>query len=101
MEPRSVLERTRERFQECGKLLLSLAEDPGRIEELIAAVEQLNQPRFHAVLSRLDFAIPPDKCDPYVTVFIVLLKPHKIREEQYELVKAKKFVQGMCPPGTY
>jgi len=148
MEPRSALEGARERFQECGKLLLSLAEEPNRIEELLAAVEQWNQPRFRAVLGSIEFNLPPEKCDPYVRVFVLLLKPPKfheeckwkrqmispdtgaqlgaafvggleadqviallkqlgliecvmVREEQHELIKESKFVQGICPPGTY
>jgi len=148
MKPRSALEEARERFQECGKILLSLAEEPNRIEELLAAVEQWNQPRFRAVLGSIEFSLPPEKCDPYVRVFVLLLKPPKfheeckwknqeisptkgmqlgtaiasgadadrmvavlkqlgliecvtVREDQDELIKESKFVQGMCPPGTY
>jgi hypothetical protein len=105
-------------------------------------------PLGHEALELGGIKPPGDKCDPYVTVYITMLRPAKfvrrctwkvqslqppegqqlaevvapgaeaewllerlirlglvecqwVRVEQMDVLEAKKFVQGMCPPGTF
>jgi hypothetical protein len=139
-----------ERATEVGNLLLRLGEDPESLEGLARAFDEGDATAFREILFRnLDgIELPPDKCDPYVRVAILVTKePKVVRKcewvgrildsiEGEQLSKAvvngissehltdllvklglvkcywvvehqsdpaiiNKFVQGVCPPGTF
>jgi hypothetical protein len=69
----------RERMNEIGGLLGRLAENRDLVAELAVAVEEEDIPRFQAALQRGlgGIELPPDKCHPYVQVFVLVIKPAK------------------------
>jgi hypothetical protein len=150
MESHWSAEEIQERMRESGELLLKLSESPDTLAELRGALDAFDLQRFREALDRGlgGFAPPGDKCDPYVRVFITILKPPKyVRrcewvfkrleqdggeqlanavsagisaedltdlleaigllrcwwepESQDEILEVNKFVQGVCPPGTF
>ena len=139
-----------ERATEVGNLLLRLGEDPESLEGLARAFDEGNPAAFREILFRNLGGIepPPDKCDPYVRVAILVIKEPKlvrkcewvgktldalegeqlskavvngissedltrilvklglvecywVVEHQSDPVIINKFVQGVCPPGTF
>jgi hypothetical protein len=68
-----------ERMSELGELLGRLAENRELVGELAAAAEEEDVPRFTAALQQGlgGFDLPPDKCHPYVQVFVLIVKPAK------------------------
>ena len=149
MEEQAALADVQERMAEAGQMLLRLAEQPDTLGELSAALDAWDVDRFRRALELGGISPPGDKCDPYITVFVVLLKkPGRwverctwviqrlerqtgqqlaeavvdgaeavrmieilkalglisctwVWEDSFDIVQAKKFVQGMCPPGTF
>jgi hypothetical protein len=137
----------RERAAEVGNLLLRLSEDPESLEGLTRAFDEGDPKGFRDILFRHLEGIepPPDKCDPYVRVAILVIKEPKVVrncewvaqildapqgqqlaqavanaedltgileklglvkcywvvEHQADPVIINKFVQGVCPPGTF
>jgi hypothetical protein len=148
MEPQAAVAEVQQRIGELGEVLQRLGDRPQIIADLDAALNARDLDRFRAALEVGGIRPPGDKCDPYVTALIVLLKParfvrrcfwkvqtlqptegerlaeavvggaraerileillelgliecHWVREEQIDLLEVKRFVQGMCPPGTF
>lgn len=143
------IDAAQERMREVGGMLLRIAEDPEAIRELGASLEANDPRRFRAVFERTlgGFDLPGDKCDPYVRVFIMILRPPDfvrvctwvapaikidraeskaivealpasdallaaleraglvkcewVRKERSTILEVDKFVQGICPPGTF
>jgi hypothetical protein len=137
MEPQEAVAEVQQRFGELVEVLQRLGDQPQTIADLDAALNARDLDRFRAALDVGGIRPPGDKCDPYVTALIVLLKParlvrrcfwkvqtlqptegeaermleillelglvecHWVREEHIDLLEVKRFVQGMCPPGTF
>jgi hypothetical protein len=148
MERSDAVAATQERFAELGGLLSRMAERPDLIEELDRAFAADDVDAFRRALDLGGFGPPPDKCNPYVTVYVKILRPPKlvercrwvptvltlddstqlaeqvrpgidadrltellkrlglivcewVWEDQDEVIKVDKFVQGMCPPGSF
>ena len=148
MEPQEAVAEVQQRFGELVEVLQRLGDQPQTIADLDAALNARDLDRFRAALDVGGIRPPGDKCDPYVTALIVLLKParlvrrcfwkvqalqptegerlaeavvggvqaerileillrlgliecHWVREEQIDLLEVRRFVQGMCPPGTF
>jgi hypothetical protein len=138
-----------ERIQWLGRALGALNERPEVLERLQSALRNDDVEGFASALlghwGEFDLQPPGDKCDPYVTGYLFVLKepefvyvctwvgPVQIQapdgetyqasgtaaqlldwlvkkgyfecawvlKNQSELVVLKKFVQGICPPGTF
>jgi hypothetical protein len=148
MEQPTTVTETQDRMREMAGLLQRLGEQPELIAELDAALDARDLDRFRGALELGGIKPPGEKCDPYVTVYITMLKPAKfirrctwkvqklqpqegqqlaeavadgaeaerllellirlglvecqwVRVEQMDVLEAKRFVQGMCPPGTF
>jgi hypothetical protein len=148
MEQPTTVTEMQARVTEMAALLGRLGDQPEVIAELDAALEARDLDRFRSALELGGIKPPGDKCDPYVTVYITMLRPAKfvrrctwkiqslqplegqqlaevvaqgaeaewllerlirlglvecqwVRVEQMDVLEAKKFVQGMCPPGTF
>jgi len=137
-----------ERFAELGGQLSRMAEHPKLLVELHRAFVADDVRGFRRALDRGGFGPPPDKCNPYITIIIRILRPPRLVERCYlvprlladdevvamaeqlrpgidattltELFKkfrlvvchweweeqddgltVEKFVQGVCPPGSF
>jgi hypothetical protein len=138
-----------ERVQWLSRALDALNQRPGTLERLQSALRSDDVKGFTSTLmghwGEFDLQPPADKCDPYVTGYLFVLKepefvyvctwvgPAQIQapdtetyqasgtaaqvldwlvkkgyfecawvlKNQSELVVLKKFVQGICPPGTF
>jgi|SRR5689334_3462242 hypothetical protein len=148
MEQPTIITEVQDRIAEMTGLLRRLSDQPEVIAELDAALEARDLDRFRGALELGGVKPPGDKCDPYVTVYVTMLRPAKfvrrctwkiqslqlsqgqqlaeavaqgaeaewllerlirlglvecqwVREEQMDIFEAKRFVQGMCPPGTF
>jgi hypothetical protein len=148
MEPEGAVADVQQRISEFAEVLQRLGDRSEVIADLDAALTARDLDRFRAALDVGGIRPPGDKCDPYVTAIIVLLKParlvrrcfwkvqalqptegerlaeavvggvqaerileillklgliecHWVREEQIDLLEVRRFVQGMCPPGTF
>jgi hypothetical protein len=148
VESQAAVAEVQQRIGELVEVLQRLGDRPQIIADLDAALDARDLDQFRAAMEVGGIRPPGDKCDPYVTALIVVLKParlvrrcfwkaqtlqptegeqlaqavvggaeaermleillelgliecHWVREEQMDLLEVKRFVQGMCPPGTF
>ena len=89
----------RQRMNDIGQLLIRLSEHPEVVENLADALRRDDPERFKVELRRpeIDFGPPPPLCDPWVTVIVITIDPDT---GEKKLTVAKRFVRGVCPPGT-
>ena len=92
---------TQEHLYGLGQGLLNLAGDPHRVVALQDAYERGSVHEFLAVLKEIGVQPPADQCDPYVTVYVTGLTTGWKVGTTPTAREIKKFVQGVCPPGTY